>query len=184
MDPEGHVRTVLEQATRRPPRLLGTRLVCIDGPAGSGKSTLARAVVAAAPGAHLLHLDDLLDGWGGLARVADTLVADVLEPLRAGQRAAFRRYDWYAGRFAESVEVPPTDLLVVEGVGSGSRTTAPFRTLSVWVEAPEPVRRRRAYARDGDTFAPHWDAWAAQERVLFAAERTRSTADLVVTTGH
>ena len=154
----------------------------MDGPAGSGKTTFARDVVAAAEDAHLLHLDLLLDGWDGLADVATTLVRDVLTPLRDGRAAAYRRYDWHAGRFAEEVPVPAATLLVVEGVGAGSRATAPFRSASVWLEAPDEVRHRRAMDREGDVFAPHWEEWAAQERRLFAVERTRTTADLVVPT--
>lgn len=176
------VRRILTLLRHRAPRLRGTRLLCVDGPAGSGKTTLARAVVDAAPDAQLLHLDLLLDGWSGLPQVATTLVDDVLAPLHEGRPAAYRRYDWHAGRFAELVPVPACALLVVEGVGSVSRATAPYRTLAVWVEADEDVRRRRALERDGDAFAPHWDAWAEAERHLFALEQTRSHADLGVTT--
>lgn len=178
------VRTVLDLLDRRSPRAGATRVLCVDGPAGSGKTTLARAVVRARPRALLLHLDLLLDGWEGVADVADTLVRDVLEPLREGRTAAYRRYDWHAGRYAERVTVPPVPLLVVEGVGAGSRVTAPLRSASVWVEAPETLRRHRALSRqdDGDAFEPRWDAWATAERSLFAAEGTRESADLVVST--
>lgn len=173
---------VLELVESRPARLRGTRLLCIDGAAGSGKSTLAAAVVAARPGTGLVHLDELLDGWDGLADVAHTLSQDVLLPLSRGDRASYRRYDWHRGEFAERVEVPRTPLLVVEGVGSGSRVVAPLRSALVWLEAPSDQRKERSLARDGDTFAPHWDRWAAQERALFAAQRTRATADLVIST--
>ena len=44
------------------------------------------------------------------------------------------------------------------------------------------MRRRRALDRDGETYAPHWERWAAQERVTFARERTRARADLVLVT--
>lgn len=182
MDRKAGVRRTLALLAERPARLGTTQLLCVDGPAGSGKTTLASAVADAHGDAHLLHLDLLLDGWDGLAGVCDTLVRDVLEPLHAGREAAYRRYDWHAGRFAETVPVPVAGLLVVEGVGAGSRATAPFRSASVWVEAPAEVRHRRAMDREGDVFAPHWDRWAAQEKRLFAAERTRTTADLVITT--
>ena len=38
----------------------------------------------------------------------------------------------------------------------------------------------RGIARDGDAFAPHWEQWAQDEAALFARERTRERADLVV----
>ena len=61
-----------------------------------------------------------------------------------------------------------------------------FASVLVWTEAPASVRKNRALDRDGDTFAPHWDAWAAQEDTMLARERTPQRADLVIdgTTGH
>ncbi|MBJ7451459.1 MAG: uridine kinase, partial [Blastococcus sp.] len=46
------------------PRLGGTRLVCVDGPAGSGKTTFAgRLAAALGDDAELVHMDDLYAGW-------------------------------------------------------------------------------------------------------------------------
>jgi anthranilate synthase component 1/para-aminobenzoate synthetase len=50
----------------------------------------------------------------------------------------------------------------------------------VWLEAPSSVRKKRALDRDGETFAPHWDRWAAQEDAMLARERTPGRADLVI----
>ncbi len=52
--------------------------------------------------------------------------------------------------------------------------------LAVWVETPDAVRRERALARDGDTYAPHWERWAAQERAVYAADPPAARADLVL----
>ena len=41
---------------------------------------------------------------------------------------------------------------------------------------------RRGIERDGEAFRPHWQRWARQEDALFAADRTRQRADLVVDT--
>ena len=162
------------------PRLGGRHLLCIDGPAGSGKTTLARAVAQAHHDACVIHLDDLLDGWDGLPRVAETLVRDVLAPLAQHRPARYRRHDWLNDRPGALVEVAETALLVVEGVGAGSRVTAPYRTASVWLDAPTDVRRTRALARDGDAFAARWDSWARAEADLFAVERPELTADLSI----
>jgi uridine kinase len=140
--------------------------------------------LAAAVPATVVHTDELLDGWGGaLEQAVEALVRDVLEPLAAGEPASYRRYDWHAGRFAERVPVPPAPVLVVEGVGSGSAATSPFAAALVWVEAPHDLRMRRGLTRDGDDFAPYWDAWAVKEREHFARDATRQRADLVLSTG-
>jgi hypothetical protein len=42
---------------------------------------------------------------------------------------------------------------------------------------------RRGIDRDGEAFAPYWEAWARSEAEVFARERTRDRADLVFRTG-
>ena len=172
--------TLLELLAGRPPTLGEGRLLCIDGPAGSGKSTLAEAVAARPDSkARVLHMDDLFPGWSGLPRIDDQL-DDLLTPLGHGRAGRYRRYDWLAGEFAETVTVDPVPLLVLEGVGSGSSRFADLQTVLVWVEAPYDLRLQRGLARDGEAFAPHWEQWATDEQELFAREGTRERADLVV----
>ena len=172
---------VLALAASRAPTLGAGRLISVDGPAGSGKTTLA-AELAAGSGAALIHLDQLYDGWGGLPGIGSTLDR-LLRPLALGRPGTWRRYDWHAGAFAETVTVEPTELLVLEGVGSGSAAIADLVTVLVWLDAPPGVRKRRALDRDGETFAPHWDRWTAGETTHFAAEQTRQRADVRIVTG-
>jgi len=124
-------------------------------------------------------MDDLYPGWSGLPEV-DAQLGDLLLPLAQGRPGSYRRYDWLSGRFAETVTVDPAPLLVLEGVGSGACRFAPLTTVLVWVGAPHDLRMERGLARDGDTFAPHWEQWAQDEAVLFEKERTRERADVVV----
>jgi uridine kinase len=179
--PSEDARAVLALTLGRPPTLGDGRLVCVDGPAGSGKSTLTAALVDLAPNVDVVHTDELLEGWGGLPGLADAVRA-LVEPLARGEVGTWRRWDWHAGGWAEVVQVAPTDLLVLEGVGSWSPSIAPWVTTLVWVDAPHEVRRRRGIDRDGDAFAPHWDQWARDEAALFARDRTRDHADWVVHT--
>lgn len=170
-----------ERVLAAPPTLGPGRLVCVDGPACSGKTTFA-AVLSARTGAPVVHMDDLYPGWEGLPEV-DAQLETMLRPLAVGEHGSYRRYDWHLGRFAETVAVPPADLLVIEGVGSGSITIEDLVTVLAWVEAPSDLRMRRGIERDGDDFAPHWEAWARAETEHFEQHRTRDRADLVVDTG-
>lgn len=170
---------VLDLVRQRPATLGRGRLVCVDGPAGSGKTTLTASLAQRVPEAVVVHMDDLFEGWGGLPGV-DAQLGPLLTPLAAGEPSRYRRWDWHADDWAESVEVVPTPLLVIEGVGSGSLVVAPWVTVLVWVEAPYDERMRRGLERDGDAFAPHWEAWARAEQEHFARHRTRERADLVV----
>lgn len=173
------VAAVLALLDERDATLGSGRLVCIDGPAGSGKTTLAAGLSAARPDAAVVHMDDLYPGWDGLPRVGAQL-GTLLRPLAEGESGRYRRWDWPAGDWAEEVVVPPGPLLVVEGVGSGSPVPGVTPTVLVWVEAPHELRMRRGIERDGDAFAPHWEAWAVAEAEHFARHRTRERADLEV----
>lgn len=170
---------VVAQLVAREPTLGRGRLLCVDGPAGSGKTTLAASVAALVEGAVVVHMDDLFQGWDGLPH-ADRQHSRLLRPLAERRAGHWTRWDWHAGRWAETHRVDPGPLLVLEGVGSGAASHADLHTLLVWVEAPLALRRERGLARDGDDFAPHWDRWAADERRLFAQECTRERADVLV----
>jgi uridine kinase len=170
-----------DRVVASPPRLGGTRLVCVDGPAGSGKTTFAgRLAAAVGAEAVVLHIEDLYAGWtltGAVARLA----AGVLRPLAEGRPGAFAPYDWVAGRFSPAlVEVPPTPVLVVEGCGSSPRAVDPWAGLRIWVEAPAELRVARGLARDGDAMASEWRRWQSTEAAEFARQDTRARADLRV----
>ena len=177
--PHRTARLVLDLASARRPTLGDTRLVSIDGPAGSGKSTLAATIAELDPEARVVHMDDLYDGWEGLASVSRQL-STLVRPLARGKPGFYRRYDWHRGEFAETVDVEPPALLVLEGVGSGRAELAGLITVLVWVAAPRPLRRERGLARDGEAFAPQWDGWMRQEDTHFAGQRTAERADVVV----
>jgi uridine kinase len=164
-----------------PPRLGDVRLVCIDGPAGSGKTTLAAALAGAlGPGADVVHMDDLYEGWSGLGGVWDRVEAQVLRPLEQGRGALYQRYDWVAGRFADWVDLAIPDVLILEGCGSAPRPVDHRAAVVVVVEAPADVRLARGLARDGEHMRENWLAWMADEAVEFAIEGTRERAGVVV----
>ncbi len=175
------VRAVVSLLAARPATLGTGRLLCVDGPAGSGKTTLAAAVRDVVADATVVHMDDLYEGWDGLPEI-DAQLSGLLRPLAAGRPGSYRRYDWHAGAFAETRTVEPAPLLVLEGVGAGSAAVADLATVLVWVEAPHDERMRRGIERDGEAFAPRWEAWAAAEAEHFAQHRTRERADLLLTT--
>lgn len=162
-----------------------TRVVALDGPSGSGKTTLATDLAAALqpwldhPTA-VVHMDDLYPGWDGLEDAVPRLVEQVLRPLAAGRVARWRRYDWERGCYAEEHDVPPSPVVLVEGVASGSLECAEQLSLLVWVEASLQTRFRRGIERDGEGFRPHWERWAEQEQQHFARSRTRERADVVI----
>lgn len=176
-------------------RLIDADVLLIDGRSGSGKTRLAERVVSACAAAgrpaQVLHVEALYPGWDGLAEGSEALAG----ALRSG---AYRVYDWIAGEFDARERIAPRAPLVIEGCGAitaanlaaarhwaagadvAGRGSADPLVRSVWLEVDAEVRKRRALARDGDVYTPHWDRWAAQEEALYARHRPWELADRTI----
>lgn len=164
--------------------LTGRRLVLVDGRSGSSKTTTA-ARLAELLDAVVVHTDDVAwhlhpTDW------EDELVAGVLDPWRRGESVDYRPPGWIAKGRPGSVVVPPTRILVVEGVGAARASLAAGADLVVWVHSDAAEARRRGVARDVVTEGRSreeaerfWDEWAAHEDPFLAAERPRR-AHLIV----
>ncbi|GAA2887032.1 hypothetical protein GCM10010517_50850 [Streptosporangium fragile] len=167
-----------EEIRSLPPSCGPVRIVAVDGPGGSGKTTFAGRL-ARELDAQVVHSDDFPVPWDEPPAAWFTHVEDrILTPLAAGEPGRYRRYDWVAGRYAEWVDVPVAPALILEGV-STARRAAPI-AYAVWVEAPRGLRLARALARDGAHLAAQWERWARAEDEWFAADATRSRADLLL----
>lgn len=141
-------------------------VVVIDGRSGAGKTTLARMVAQRWPVAgrpQLVALDSLYPGWDGLDDGVERALHDILRPHARGLLSTWRRWDWEQEAEAEAYAVDPALGVILEGSGALNPATARLADVRVWVESPDEVRKRRALTRDGDTFRPHWERWAAQE---------------------
>ncbi|RFA13832.1 hypothetical protein B7R22_11650 [Subtercola boreus] len=153
-------------------------VVLIDGRSGSGKTQLATALADRWHGpVTLVRLDDIYPGWDGL----DAATTHVHDHILAAAEPRWQRHDWISGLSAEWTPVDPALPLIVEGTGSLSRANAALATLCIWVELDDATRKERALARDGDTYTPHWERWAAQERAFLTRENPRALADVVFT---
>jgi uridine kinase len=165
----------------------GTLVVAIDGHGAAGKSLLAEAVGGPLT-ASLIHLDDFFREAGSTATPGESPMAayydwqrlrrEVLEPLRGGERASFRAFDWERnGYLPDLVIVEPAELILLEGVSSTVGVLSDLVDRTVLVVTPESERVARLRDRIADEV---WDdAWLAAERSYFA-ERPESWFDLVV----
>ena len=133
-------------------------VVTIDGYSGSGKSTLAAALARLVNGWQVLHLDDWYPGWDGLEAGAD-IARRIAADLRGGRASSYEAWDWENGATGATIPVPlaPT---IIEGCGAIEAEA----DLTICIADPgEEERRHRALARDGQTYAPHWQRWARQD---------------------
>jgi uridine kinase len=158
----------------------GTRWVGVDGFGAAGKTTLARGIVAALPGAQLVAVDDFARAdrpdWH-----RELFATTVLEPLLAGRRVRYQRWDLLSDRGLDWVEVRPGTPLVVEGVSATDvRVPVPWDVV-LWVEAAEEVRRARIAARDDPGLLVRWEReWWPSEEAYAAAQQPWARADAVV----
>jgi len=176
------IAAALQAIDKAEPRCGTTKVVAIDGPSGSGKTEFAATLAEHVQGTRILHMDDLYPGWNGLEQAVRDLYDLVLAPFARGERAAYRRWDWEHDRYAEWLDLPPADLLLVEGVGSGAEPGAGLVSVLIWLEADRAVRFRRGIERDGDRYLPRWQGWAVLEGALFERDGARKRADLVLDT--
>ncbi len=157
-------------------------IIALDGRSGSGKSSLSALLatqLAATTSVAVLHLEDLYHGWDGL-QGAQNLLPELLTTLRQGLPATWNVWDWATDSVGEPTVLHPAQVIIVEGVGAAHRQARELSDFSIWLEAPAAVRKQRALQRDGETFAPHWERWAAQEDFYLARDAVASQVHAVL----
>jgi para-aminobenzoate synthetase len=158
-------------------------IIAVDGRSGAGKTTLAVELAARLRVHHkvsLFHLEDIYPGWNGLAAGVERYVSTVLGPLSRGEAATWISWDWEKHYDGEPKVTLPAEIVIVEGVGAAAAEARPLLSAVIWAESPDDVRRTRALDRDGDTYEPYWDQWAAQEEEWLAGDDVPRHADVRV----
>lgn len=164
------------RARRRYPDAL---VVAVEGRSGSGKSRLARRLGRALGEFTMVRMDHVVPGWDGLEESV-RLMGPVLEALRRGEPVEYRTWDWGRADWGPLLYRPAAPHIVTEGCGSGALAFAHLVDVLIWVDVPAEVRYARAMARDGASYAGHWEQWAAQEEAHYAANGTLQRADVVI----
>jgi len=162
-----------------------TPIILIDGRAGSGKSTFAEALQQqlfrdgeSAP--RVIHMDNIFEGWEGLALGSDYMVRFILQPLARQETASWQDWSWVKNQRSSWREFSGGTPLIVEGCGSLTERAKACADISLWLEASEETRRERWLTRE--RHLDKFDFWAAQELDFYAREKSQSLADLVIKT--
>lgn len=155
----------------------GWRII-IDGPSGSGKTTLASSIAQhirtqSDTPVDIISLDDYYAGWDGL-REASRITEDILQ----ADSPSYPLWDWSANHYQGHRHLDPTHHWIIEGCGALTAQTQICSDCSLWVDAPPSRRFRRAMARDGDVFRPHWDKWTQQFNAHCQLNTPRDLADI------
>ena len=161
------------------PRCGRTRLVAVDGGGGAGKSVFAARLAQALGDAPIIRTDDFAS-WDNPHNWWPRLEEQVLGPMGRGEPVRYQRWNWVERRLGEWVDVPGSDVVIVEGVSSSRVAVKERLTLAIWIETPREMRLRRGIERDGESMRQAWDRWMAEEDAFYACDRTRERADLIV----
>jgi hypothetical protein len=128
-------------------------------------------------------VDDFLY-WRDIGGWWPRLEREALRPLLNGLPARFRVRDWAGDPLGQGLdgwaEVPPADVVVVDGVTSSRQAIAADLVLSFWVEAPPEVRLRRGIARDGEQRRSLRLEWMTLEDEFFRRDGAPGRADYVI----
>jgi uridine kinase len=162
-----------------------TPIILIDGRAGSGKSTFAESLQQqlfrdgeSAP--RVIHMDNIFEGWDGLALGSDYMVRFILQPLARRETASWQDWSWVKNQRSSWREFSGGTPLIIEGCGSLTERSKEHADISIWLEASEETRRERWIQRE--RHLEKFDFWAAQELDFYAREKSQSLADLVIKT--
>jgi hypothetical protein len=176
-----------ELLVRRPPGLGRTRLGVVDGPSGSGKSTFARIWTSylqehAGLSVTLFRSDEMAT-WADPFGWFDRFDAGVLTPLADERAGRVQLTDWTGGEPVPGgwLDIPVTDVLILEGVSSGRADLGLRVGVSVWLrDSDRATRLERAVTRDGESSRPMLVAWQDAEDAFFERDHPANRADFLV----
>ena len=156
-------------------------IITIDGVEGAGKTTLAayradeykdRTTVS------VIHMDDLYDGWSDpLGEALSRKLELIASAHREGRDLELTKYDWLRDYPGDLLPIPSTELLILEGVGSGQSSIREFVETKIWIDLEPIVGLRRVLARDGFEIEEQMLGFLEAQRIHFVEEGTREAAD-------
>ena len=163
-----------------------SQVLAIDGRAGSGKTTLASELSLAFSldrSVTVLHMDEIYAGWqDALGPKLTHTLEDLLNSISSHQSQLLPIYDWYRGEFSASRIIEPTDLLLLEGVGSAQRIVRAYNSTTIWLDIEPDIGLERVLERDGDNIRPQMQKWQLAESAHFSLDQTREYSDFILTT--
>ena len=161
-------------------------IIAIDGPAGAGKTTLAldiKLALAQRYSVTEIHMDDLYDGWDN---ALTSQLAEVLEHVVKSHKncapISLSTYDWHAGAFSPVEELEKSELLILEGVGSGQMAIRDSLSALIWIDIEDSQGLARVLERDGKEIESQMKKWLATQAQHFRDQGTQNAADFVLTT--
>lgn len=161
-------------------------IIAVDGPAGAGKTTLAHEIylaISLKKSVSVIHMDDLYDGWdNALGADLTKVLLYLTDQHKQNKPAKISRFNWITSSFEDSEEIAPTDLLILEGVGSGNLAIQDELAALIWIDIDPEIGVKRVIDRDGAQVADEMRKWLGTQEEYFSQHSTREKADFILTT--
>ncbi len=161
-------------------------IIAIDGPAGAGKTTLAHDIKLALAQSFAIteiHMDDLYDGWdNALTPQLTDVLSHIVSAHKNSQSISLSTYNWHEGAFNPATDIEKSELLILEGVGSGQMAIREFLAALIWIDIEDSQGMARVLDRDGKGIENQMRKWLSTQEQHFRDEGTQNAADFVLTT--
>jgi len=161
-------------------------IIAIDGPAGAGKTTLAHDIKLALAQRYSIteiHMDDLYDGWdNALTPHLSEVLTHLTDAHKKSAAISLSLYNWHEGAFKPAIEIEKSELLILEGVGSGQMAIRDSLAALIWIDIEDSQGMARVLERDGIEIENQMRKWLTTQEQHFLAEGTQKAADFVLTT--
>ena len=158
-------------------------IIAIDGPAGAGKSYFSRKLASVLPDSFVVPMDDFVS-WDSIENGGERAIQQLFVPLKTKGKARYQARDWVNDRFGEGLcdwkDVPESDYVIAEGVGSARRAFSPYVDKVIWVDSPEAVCMQRGIERDGEELEQRWNPFKLMESAFFSEDQTEKRIDVIV----
>lgn len=170
-----------------------TLLVAIDGGGGAGKSTFAKKLGSLLSNTKIVQVDDFYKSKAERVTITDNvpvhlnfdrerLRQQILEPLKDGLGAHYRKYDWDNDLISsETEDIPAGMIVIVEGLGTLGDELSPYFDYKIWLDVSRETRRKRGIERDTEEWADIWDnEYLPQDERYIKEQKPQNAADFVV----
>ena len=156
--------------------------LAIDGVAGSGKTTLASRLCGDLKNCQVVHMDDLYEGWNDplSQRLTAKVIRELLEPFNQQILIRYQKFDWILNRFDKFEDLKTSNILILEGVGSGQREFRKYLSKTIWVEYDPSQGFDRVIARDGEGIRGEMVNFLLDQNKHFIAELTKNASDYTI----
>jgi uridine kinase len=156
--------------------------LAIDGVAGSGKTTLASRLCGDLKSCQVVHMDDLYEGWNDplSQRLTAKVIRELLEPFNQQIPIRYQKFDWILNRFDKFEDLKTSNILILEGVGSGQREFRKYLSKTIWVEYDPSQGFDRVIARDGEGIRGEMVNFLLDQNKHFIAELTKNASDYTI----